>query len=37
LTVEQLRERAHHMTEEEINDEEMKNVNNFLFDPAELD
>ena len=25
------------MTEEEINEEEMKNVNNFLFDAAELD
>lgn len=25
------------MTQQEINELEMKNVNNFLFDPAELD
>jgi len=25
------------MTDEEINEQEIKNVNNYLFDPAELE
>ena len=37
LTVQQLQKRANQMSEQEINEIEMKNVNNFLFDPAELD
>ena len=36
LSIEEMAKRARTMTEEEINEEEMRNVNNFLFDPAEL-
>lgn len=37
LTIVELAERAQTMTTEEINQEEMKNVNNYLFNPAELE
>ena len=37
LTIAELAERSQTMTPEEINDEEMKNVNNYLFNGAELD
>ena len=36
LSIEEMAKRARTMTEEQINEEEMRNVNNFLFDPAEL-
>ncbi len=35
--MDQIAERAMNMTEEEINELEIKNVNNYLFDVAELD
>ena len=37
LTVAEMDKRANSKTEDEINEEEMRNVNNFLFDVAELD
>lgn len=37
LSPEEIVRRAREMTPEEINEMEMKNVNNFLFDAAELD
>ena len=37
LTIVELAQRAQTMTTEEINEEEMKNVNNYLFNPAELE
>lgn len=37
LSPEEIVRRSREMTPEEINEMEMKNVNNFLFDAAELD
>ena len=37
LTIAELAERSQTMSPEEINEEEMKNVNNYLFNAAELD
>lgn len=36
LSVPELAKRTSTMSEQQINEEEMKNVNNFLFDVAEL-
>lgn len=37
MTVPEMAKRSQTMTIEEINEEQMKNVNNFLFDAAELE
>lgn len=36
LTIDEVSRRAASMSEEEINEEELRNVNTFLFNPAEL-